>query len=180
LSFHFVRIKGGGTGKDKELSLWNTSHVSRWIDDLNRIFTPQANIAFRQHKLAEPVVDRYRGGSVPYKTAEEWTAEVGRVRDGTADANIFLVGTWKGIGDDRYKDANGSYLTTTRDIVCDDRSSYDPFMTTLAHEMGHFLGYRQGHKFGHPDPDKKHWLMTTLDWTAGVKVPRHYVLDFDP
>ena len=55
--------------------------MSRWIDDLNRIFTPQANIAFKQHKVAEPPVDRYSGASVPYKSAEEWTAEVGHKRD---------------------------------------------------------------------------------------------------
>ena len=45
-------------------------------------------------------------------------------------------------------------------------------MTTLAHEMGHFLGYRKGNKFGHPDADKKHWLMTTIDWkAAGSRSP---------
>jgi hypothetical protein len=154
--------------------------VGRWVDDLNRIFTPQANVAFKQQKVEEPPVDRYGGASVPYKSAEEWTVEVGHKRDKTADANVFLVGKWKGIGDDRYKDVNGSYIIATRDIVMDDRSSYDGFMTTLAHEMGHFLGYRKGNKFGHPDADKRHWLMTTIDWTKGIKVPRDYVQLFNP
>ncbi len=52
-------------------------------------------------------------------------------------------------------------------------------MTTLAHEMGHYLGYRKGHKFGHPDSEKKHWLMSTIDWKTGAKVPRQYVLYFN-
>ncbi len=39
VTFHFVKIKGVAKGKDKELSIWNASHVSRWIEDLNRIFT---------------------------------------------------------------------------------------------------------------------------------------------
>lgn len=181
VTFHFVKIKGGGEGgKDKELSIWNASHVSRWIEDLNRIFTPQANIAFKQHKIAEPPIARYSGAAVPYTTAEQWVAEVGKERDGTADANVFLVGKWRGISDDHYKDVNGSYIIPTRDIVLDDRSSHDPFMTTLAHEMGHFLGYRKGHKFGHPDSEKKHWLMSTIDWKTGAKVPRQYVLYFNP
>lgn len=181
VTFHLVKIKGGaGDGKDQPLSIWNTSHVTRWLDDLNRIFTPQANIAFKQHKIEEPPIARYSGANAPYKSAEEWTAEVGKERDGSADANVFLVGKWRGVSDDHYKDVLGSYIIATRDIVLDDRSSQDSFITTLAHEFGHFLGYRKGHKFGHPDADKKHWLMTTIDKNAGIKIPRQYVLDFNP
>jgi hypothetical protein len=182
LSFHFVKLKGGGAdGKGKSLSGWNTSHVTRWIDGLNQVFSPQANIGFKQHAVQEPPVDRYSGATAQYKTGEEWNTEVGHVRDGTAAANVFLVGNWRGIGEDHYKDVLGSYIIATRDIVCDDQSSHDAFMTTLAHECGHFLGHRTGNKFGHPDSDKKHWLMTTIDWKkVGVKVPRQYVLYFNP
>jgi hypothetical protein len=181
LSFHFVKLKGAGAdGKDKDLSLWTKSHVTRWVEDLNRVFTPQANVAFKQHKIAEPPVARYSGARVAYKTGQEWDAEVGKERDTSADANVFLVGNWTGISDDHYRDVKGSYIIASRDIVCDDHSSHDAFMTTLAHEMGHFLGHRKGTKFGHPDADKKHWLMTTIDWKTGIKVPRQYVLHFNP
>jgi hypothetical protein len=115
LSFHFVLLKdGAGAGKDKALSqIRNKSDVPQWIDHLNRIFTPQATVAFKQHTADEPPVDRYSGASVPYKSAEEWTTEVGHKRDKTADGNVFLVGRWKGISDDRYKDVNGSYIIAT-------------------------------------------------------------------
>jgi hypothetical protein len=153
-----------------------TSDVKKWIGDLNGIFKPQANISFKSHVIKEPPVPRYSGS---YKDAQAWTNEIGHLRE-TADANVFLVGSWKGIGDDGYKDPYGSYIISTRDIVCDDRPSYDFFMTTLAHEVGHFLGYRRNLKFGHPDGDKKHYLMTTVNWRNGMKIPRQYVLDFNP
>ena len=106
LSFHFVALKDGAT-KPKLLSQkWNTSHVSRWINDLNGIFTTQANVAFAPKIVREAPVDSYQGASRVYKTGEEWTNEVGNERDkgGGAAANVFLVGKWRGMGDDQYKD----------------------------------------------------------------------------
>ena len=88
-------------------------------------------------------------GSYPPRNAETLNS-LGHKRDKSADGNVFLVGRWKGISDDRYKDVNGSYIIGTRDIVMDDLSSYDEFMTSLGHEVGHFLGHRQASSSGIP------------------------------
>ncbi len=177
LAFNFVMLKNGT--EQKALSeKRKRSHVPQWIADLNRIFTSQANIVFRQHSVREPPVDRYQGGSIVYKTAEDWSKEVGKVRDSTADSNIFLVGKWKGVSDDTYMDANGTYIVSTKDIICDDRPSYDLFITTLAHELGHFLARRRNLAYGHPG--SKHSLLVTLNWKDGIKIPKQFVFDFNP
>ena len=134
----FVKLKGGGAGgKDKSLTGWNTSHVTRWIDGLNRVFSPQANIGFKQNAVKEPPVDRYSGATAQYKTGEEWNTEVGHVRDGTADANVFLVGSWKGISEDRFQDVYGSYIHGVHDIVCDDPIDHRPrSMNTFVDSWG--------------------------------------------
>lgn len=177
LAFNFVMLKNGA-GKKALSETRKRSHVTQWIADLNRIFTPQANIVFKQHSIREPSVDRYQGSSIVYKTAEDWSKDVGKVRDKTADSNIFLVGKWKGVGDDMYKDVNGTYIVSTKDIICDDRPSYDLFITTLAHELGHFLSRRRNLAYGHPGP--KNSLLVTLNRKDGIKIPKQFVFDFNP
>ena len=66
-------------------------------------------------KFDEPIVDRYSGAAVAYKTGEGWDTEVGNKRDGDADTNVFLVGNWRGITEDQYKDVLGSYIIAYRD-----------------------------------------------------------------
>ncbi len=175
--FHFLKVKNGKEYTRLSQS-WNPAHVPRWIEDLNRIFGAQANILFTPLPTKEPPVDTYTGGSSVYETTEEWSKEVGHHRDSGADTNVFLVGKWKGMGNDRYKDVLGTYVIATKDIVCDDRDSHDAFMTTLAHELGHFLAHRRNLNYGHPG--KKNSLFITVNWKNGVKIPRQLVNDFNP
>jgi hypothetical protein len=177
LNFNFVALKNGND-KATQLSKRNKADVPKWITDLNRIFTLQANVAFKSN-LAEPLpVASYSGATRVYPKIEDWDAEVGGQRKNGADANVFLVGTWKGIGEDKYKDTNGTFIPATKDIIMDDRPNYDLFMTTLPHELGHFLGYARALGYGHPGA--KNTLMVTIDRNNGIKIPKDSVYHFNP
>jgi hypothetical protein len=91
-----------------------------------------------------------------------------------AAVNIFLVGTW--IGDQN--DPLGSFIKATKHIVVDDQKTHDEIVTTMAHEIGHFLGASVN--FGHPDAGEKTFLMTTVDWRVGAHIPQEYAQHFNP
>jgi hypothetical protein len=177
LNFNFVAIKNG-SDKAKQLSGRDKSHVPQWIADLNRIFTLQANVAFKSNLVEELPVPSYRGASMVYPKVADWDAEIGMYRKKGADANVFLVGKWKGIGEDQYKDVNGTFIRASHDIIMDDRPNYDLFMTTLPHELGHFLGYARGVGYGHVGP--KNSLLITLDRKNGIKITKDSVYHFNP
>lgn len=177
LNFNFVAIKNG-SNQATQLSKRSKADVPTWITDLNRIFTLQANVAFKAN-LAEPLeVASYRGDTVVYPKVADWDAEVGGQRKKGADANVFLVGKWKGIGEDKYKDVNGTFIPASNDIILDDRPDYDLFMTTLPHELGHFLGYARALGYGHPGA--KNTLLVTIDRRKGIKIPKDSVYHFNP
>jgi hypothetical protein len=169
IAFHLLKDLGPD-GKVRQRTTWNEAAASEWVARLNDIYTPQTNISFQLHAATWLPVKQ----TLPDRLAlKDWTS-LKIAPPAGVPLNIFLVGTWIGDGNDPL----GSFIKATKDIVLDDRKSTDQFVTTLAHEFGHFLGASVN--FSHPDADKKNFLMTTVDWRRGAHIPQGYAQHFNP
>lgn len=169
VSFHFVEDIGPD-GRPRKRSKWTPADASRWIARLNDIYTPQTNISFTLQANAPLPVK----ASLPDQVSLQQWQGLQIKPPGRAAANVFLVGKW--LGDKN--DPLGSFIIASKDIVLDDLSTHDEFITTLAHEMGHFLGASVN--FKHPEPGDKSFLMTTLAWRQGAHIPQGYAQHFNP
>jgi hypothetical protein len=173
ISFHFLEDLGPD-GKPRRRSGWNEACASHWIGLLNNIYTPQANIIFKLH-AANPLPVKQ---SLPERLdLKRWQSLSIKPPSGAA-VNIFLVGNWIGDPKESFGDPFGSFIRATKHILVDDRKTHDEIVTTTAHEIGHLLG--SSVHFGHPDADKKTFLMTTVNWRQGAHIPQAYAQHFNP
>lgn len=150
--FHFVEDIGPN-GKPRQRSKWSAPAAAGWIARLNDIYTPQANITFKlESAFSYPVKQ-----TLPDLIGIADWPKLGTRSAGAGQAHIYLVGNWRS----NDSDPLGAMIKATREIVVDDQNMPDELVKTLAHELGHFLGASSN--FGHPDPSKKHFLMTTVN-----------------
>jgi len=168
VNFHFVEDIGPG-GKPRQRSKWQAAGAAQWIARLNDIYKPQANITFKLQSASPYPVKTTLPDSV---AIGDWPS-LGTRTSGAGQAHVYLVGKWRGDKNDPL----GSMIKATREIVLDDQNLPDEVITTLAHEFGHFLGASSN--FGHPDADKKDFLMTTVDWRTGAHIPQQHAQVFN-
>ncbi len=137
LAFNFVSDKTGRT-TDK-----NESYVIKWIEGLNLIFEPQANISFVQRSANKLKIENDLGpeiDSVDAKGSEwEWDVIVGK-RDNTADINLFFV--WKLVSFSSGEAHSIKGETLKKDCFINDKFfiSRQTDLIVIAHEIGHALG----------------------------------------
>jgi len=169
VNFHFVQDLGPN-GRPRQRSTWNTAYAGEWVGLLNNIFAPQTNITFVLGGAKTLPVAQ----SLPAKVGlSQWQALKLKVTPASA-VHVFLVGSWFGDKNDPL----GSFIKASKHIVVDDRSTTDEFVTTVAHEIGHYLGASVN--FGHPDPSEKDFLMTTVNFRSGAHIPQAYAQHFNP
>jgi hypothetical protein len=173
VSFHFLEDIGPD-GKSRRRSTWNEAWASHWMGLLNQIYTPQTNITFKLQTAAPLPIKQ----SLPVRLdLKRWQSLSIKPPSGAA-VNIFLVGNWIGDPKESFGDPFGSFIRATKHILVDDRKTHDEIVTTMAHEIGHFLGASVN--FGHPDAAEKTFLMTTVDWRVGAHIPQEYAQHFNP
>jgi hypothetical protein len=145
------------------------------LDQMNRVWTPQANIVFELAKtdpvlITDGLTARSEWADI---RNEKIHASLVKAKDANAQLTMFLVKTARdgsdvvnGVTDPRYGIA----------LISDSRSA-----TTMAHEAGHYLGAlnEQGkfsQEYGHQgkDPD-----LLMRDGGAGWKIPFGLVTDFN-
>ena len=174
VAFNFLRDSAGHRTSRVGAS------VTTWIDEMNRIFTPQANVVIKQHSLREVRVGRNLGRVVQWTkdiaganpAQHEWP-EVVALRDGTADFNMFYVWAYEQDATPLVDDANAGTLDGNC-LLEDDVGGRDS--ETMAHETGHHLGCLD--YYGDGD---KHRLM--YGYKAGrsdTRIPKNDVNTMNP
>jgi hypothetical protein len=143
------------------------------LNQMNRIWKPQANIVFELCKTDPVTIERLRPGAPADITNEGLKAQFIAKKDRDADFTLFML----------KRALNGTNVvngvTNAEEafaLISDDRSE-----NTMAHEAGHFLGSlnesgKFSMRYGHQGTDPK---LLMRDGGAGSKIPFSIVTDFN-
>ena len=166
-----------------------------WVEQLNDVYGPQANIWFELGKNM-PLAVSGLGDVVSSDNAQmlaghkDAQVAAGKTKELKAPIRVFLAGpTIRSIDTSH---PNGFYHIATKVILMKDQT--DPnfwetgdgraslMLKTLAHEIGHFLNYFQGAGEGHDYFLKSGYVSDILNTMDGrnIKISRQRVLDWNP
>lgn len=145
-----------------------------WLEKLNDIYQPQANVTFVHHSTRQVTIDKNLGPEVDSIDANsdgwEWDYIV-KERDVGADINMFFV--WKiveffGGGHNVPKAA-----TWKKDCLMGDFYDRTPEqeIIVMAHEIGHAMGIPGDQHFYHPKNRNK-YIMFFSSRFVGSGIPR--------
>lgn len=141
------------------------------IEEMNVIWTPQANIVFQLGKTDPVVIPSHSPKSRGVEINDKDTAkELVRQKDSKAALTAYLVRQAFHGGDV----VNG--VTDVKDgfaLISDKRSP-----RTLAHEAGHYLGSSSELVYGHPEKNPL-YLMSKEGGRSGLKIPYSAVPSFN-
>jgi len=148
--------------KSKRPSRWKPEDAAGWLAKLNAIYGAQANITFEMAEkpdyftvesvLPQPIDQQaFDNHIVAHKSKIATRKDKVTGKDNPPVLTVFLVGKWKS---DSH--ANGSTFSDQKVSVITDEPEHpkeslvaaDPFMLTLAHEIGHWVLYQRGFKQG--------------------------------
>jgi hypothetical protein len=182
-----------GQNRPKPRSVFTDKDVTGWIEKLNQVYGPQANIWFTPGKhmqLAIPGLDAVVTADHAKMLAEHKDTQVagGKTKESKAPIRVFLAGP--ALRSDDKSHPAGFYHIASKVILLKDQKEPDPSSTgpkslmlkTLAHEIGHFLTYLQGHGQGHDffqDSGYVSDILNTMDG-GNIKISRQRVLDWNP
>jgi hypothetical protein len=182
-----------GQNKPKQRSAFSEKDVTGWIEKLNQVYGPQANIWFKPGKhmpLAIPGLDATVTADHAQMLAEHKNTQVagGKTKESKAPIRVFLAGSALRSTDKSHP--AGFYHIPSKVILLKDQTEPAPsadgpkslMLKTLAHEIGHFLTYLQGNGQGHDFFEKSGYVSDILNTMDGgnIKISRQRVLDWNP
>jgi hypothetical protein len=161
-----------GRGKVVNLHV-NPVDAKALRDEMNAIWTPQANVVFELSKIDPVTIDLLRPGQEADITNEALKAAFIRHKDPDASLTFFMV---KRAVNKESKDLGVINSEAGISLISDDRSD-----STMAHEAGHFLGSLSENgkfsmKYGHQGKDES---LLMREGGAGRKIPYGLVTDFN-
>lgn len=133
-------------GKMTSRTIWNPSDARFLINNLNLIYSPQANVIFNNIG-ADWIEVGEKLGEDRLESQVFLDLIVGQ-KNKKADLNIFFVGNYGVNSNEARKVVTGTYFTSEKSLVVDDKpdktrviatADSEPFLVTLAHEVAHFL-----------------------------------------
>jgi hypothetical protein len=166
-----------------------------WVERLNQVYGPQANIWFELGKntplavsgLGAVVTSDHAQMLADHKDAQVAT---GKSKESKAPIRVFLAGPALRSSDTL--DPFGFYHIESKVILLQDQQEpniWDKLggptslmLKTLAHEIGHFLNHLQGAGQGHKHYEDTGYVSDILNTIDGsdIKISRQRVLDWDP
>jgi len=154
-------------------SSMNPGNAKALLDEMNAIWTPQANVVFELSKTDPVTIEQLKPGQPADITNEALKAELISKKDPDAELTFFMV---KRAID---RDSNDLGVVNSEAGIClisDDRSD-----STMAHEAGHFLGSlnekgKFSMRYGHQGKDAN---LLMRAGGAGRKIPFGLVTDFN-
>jgi hypothetical protein len=179
--------------RPKPRSAFADKDVTAWIEKLNQVYGPQANIWFKPGKhmpLAIPGLDATVTADHAQMLAEHKNTQVagGKTKESKAPIRVFLAGSALRSTDKSHP--AGFYHIPSKVILLKDQTEPAPsadgpkslMLKTLAHEIGHFLTYLQGNGQGHDFFEKSGYVSDILNTMDGgnIKISRQRVLDWNP
>jgi hypothetical protein len=143
------------------------------LDEMNTIWTPQANVVFELSKTDPVMIENLKPGQPADITDEKLKAELIAKKDPDASLTFFMVK--RAVNKDS-KDLGVINSEAGISLISDDRSD-----TTMAHEAGHFLGSlsesgKFSMKYGHQGTDAN---LLMRAGGAGRRIPFELVTDFN-
>ncbi len=143
------------------------------LEQMNDIWTPQANVVFELSKTDPVIVDRLKPGQEADITDKALKADLIDKKDSAADLTFFLV---KRAVNKTSKDLGVTNSEAGISLISDDRSD-----STMAHEAGHYLGSlsesgKFSMRYGHQGFDEN---LLMRDGGAGRKIPYGLATDFN-
>jgi hypothetical protein len=183
VAFFFLQDKDAA-GKVKARTAFTPSDADGWIEGLNEVFGPQANIWFEKAKSAFlPLEDL----SVSIGAPNDLRKLADTQKMSGAPIGIFIAGSKIESLDGVYP--LGFFDVATNIIVVKDQFVTDPWagmpapmLKTIAHEIGHFMNYAHGHGEGHDYYTKSGYSSDILNTLSGgdIKISQQRVLDWNP
>ena len=182
-----------GQNPPKPRSVFSQKDATGWIEKLNQVYGPQANIWFEPGKhmpLAIPGLDAVVTADHAQMLAEHKDTQVaaGKTKESKAPIRVFLAGPSLRSSDKSHP--AGFYHIASKVILLKDQQEPAPssegpkslMLKTLAHEIGHFLTYLQGNGQGHDFFQSTGYLNDILNTMDGsnIKISRQRVLDWNP
>jgi len=142
-------------------------------DEMNSIWTPQANVVFELSKTDPVTITQLQPGQDADITNEALKAAFIAKKDPDASLTFFMVK--RAVNKDS-KDLGVINSEAGFSLISDDRSD-----STMAHEAGHFLGSlsesgKFSMRYGHQGKDAN---LLMRDGGAGRKIPYEIVTDFN-
>jgi hypothetical protein len=173
LAFNFVKDTGGHRTRRA------TASVNQYVQTMNRIYTPQANIRFSVVQTRWVTVNRNLGTVVRFSSHlpgvaaghHEWDHVVAK-RYGAADFNFFFV--WEYEQDATPGTDNTDAGALGPNCIFEDRAGVE-IGETLAHEVGHFLGCRDYYANG-----DRSLLMYGYTDSRGRKISKFHANTMNP
>lgn len=157
--------------------------ADEWINGLNNVFGPQANIWFKMVKAAWLPVPNL-SAEVSDRDAES----LAKNKQSNAKINIFLAGQ-RIINSTDKTHPHGFYHHNHKLIIVQDQFVTDPWsqpaspmLSTIAHEIGHLMNYARGVGTGHDFYQESGYNSDILNAIDGndIKIPHQRVLDWNP
>lgn len=192
VSFFFL-CDFDGQNRPKPRSAFSEKDATGWIEKLNQVYGPQANIWFEPGKsmpLAVSGLDAVVTADHAQMLAEHKDTQVaaGKTRESKAPIRVFLAGPSLRSTDKSHP--AGFYHIASKVILLKDQQEPAPgsegpkslMLKTLAHEIGHFLNNLQTRGEGHDLFRKTGYLSDILNTMDGsdIKISRQRVLDWNP
>jgi hypothetical protein len=150
--------------KSTRPSRWKPEDAAGWLAKLNATYGAQANITFEMAEkpdyftvetvLPQPIEKKaFENHIVAHKSKVATGKDKATGKDNPPVLTVFLVGKWKSDGGH----PNGTTFYDPKVAVITDEpvhpkeaiAAADPFMLTLAHEVGHWVLYQRGFKGEH-------------------------------
>jgi len=161
------------TGAPVNSSLQKDFNAKGLLDQMNAIWTPQANVVFALGKTDPVTLKNLRPGQPADITDVDLKSELMRNKDGGSALTFFMVK--RAVNKDS-KDLGVINSEAGISLISDDRSD-----STMAHEAGHFLGSlsesgKFTKRYGHQGTDAS---LLMRDGGAGYKIPYDIVTDFN-
>ena len=154
-------------------SLQKDFNAKALLDQMNSIWTPQANVVFALGKTDPVTLKNLRPGQPADITDVDLKSELIQNKDGGSALTFFMVK--RAVNKDS-KDLGVINSEAGISLISDDRSD-----STMAHEAGHFLGSlsesgKFSKRYGHQGTDAS---LLMREGGAGYKIPYDIVTDFN-
>jgi hypothetical protein len=192
VSFFFLSDLDG-QNRSTPRSSFLPKDATGWVEQLNQVYGPQANIWFELGKnmpLAISGLDKVVTSSHAKMLAEHKDTQVasGKTKESKAPIRVFLAGPE--LRSDDKSEPLGFYNIPNKVILLKDQKEPAPssggptslMLKTLAHEIGHFLNALQTRGAGHDLFRETGYLSDILNTVDGsdIKISRQRVLDWNP
>jgi hypothetical protein len=192
VSFFFLHDLDGQNGPTSR-TRFSEKDAAGWVEQLNQVYGPQANIWFKLGKNMPLAISGLGGELSPdhaqmlaaHKDAQVATE---KTEESKAPIRVFLAGPALRSIDTSHP--AGFYHIPSKVILLKDQQEPDGWsggpthlmLKTLAHEIGHFLNYFQGAGQGHDHFRDTGYVGDVLNTMDGrnIKISRQRVLDWNP